>query len=267
MTTSCMIQVGCPVVHAHGGKCPYLKRFSGARRDPADPAPALPGSRPPLIRVAVVHADTPQREALALMLAAAPDMECVATVAGVRELLAGIGERQLDLALVADGPDAGAGLKDAIRLKTALPGLRVVLMAAQCANAELRAALACVIDGLLLQPFSRIDLLGVCRAVIAGGFGVPRGTIARLLAGAAAPDSEPTAVRAAHTSMKPAEEQILELLARGLRYKEIADRLDLSKAKMKRLTARAYAKLGATSRIEAINHWRDSAGMSQGDIP
>ena len=87
-----------------------------------------------------------------------------------------------------------------------------------------------------------------------GSIAVQRRTIEQLLA--ASSDRHPSIGEP--TGLKTTEVAILELLAKGLRYKEIADALHFSGTKVKRVTAHAYAKLGATSRTEALNLWRSS---------
>jgi DNA-binding NarL/FixJ family response regulator len=117
-------------------------------------------------------------------------------------------------------------------LKPEMPRLRVVTIMALIVKAQFQTALELGVDGLLVPPFSEVECLSVLRGVMAGGFGVQRGALHRLVAGSA--DTWPGSANA--IPLKPAEANIIDLLAQGLRYKEVADRLDISKAKMKRLT-------------------------------
>jgi LuxR family maltose regulon positive regulatory protein len=48
------------------------------------------------------------------------------------------------------------------------------------------------------------------------------------------------------------EHEVLRLIAAGLRNQEIADRLSISTATVKRHIANAYAKLGVSHRTEAL---------------
>ena len=53
------------------------------------------------------------------------------------------------------------------------------------------------------------------------------------------------------------ELEILRLIATGLRNEEIADRLYISLATVKRHIANTYGKLGVTHRTEAVARARD----------
>jgi len=49
----------------------------------------------------------------------------------------------------------------------------------------------------------------------------------------------------------------MECLADGLLYKEIEDKLWLSRSLLKKIQHKLFAKLGATNRTEAIKRWQE----------
>jgi DNA-binding NarL/FixJ family response regulator len=51
------------------------------------------------------------------------------------------------------------------------------------------------------------------------------------------------------------ENEVLQLLARGLLYKEIADQLELSVFTIKNHIRRIYSKLQVQTRVEAVNRY------------
>jgi DNA-binding CsgD family transcriptional regulator len=51
------------------------------------------------------------------------------------------------------------------------------------------------------------------------------------------------------------ESAVMGLLARGMRYKEIADELRISYAKVHKLQHKSYIKLQATNVAEAVTKW------------
>jgi DNA-binding NarL/FixJ family response regulator len=58
-------------------------------------------------------------------------------------------------------------------------------------------------------------------------------------------------------SLAPREEQVLDLLAAGYRYKEIATKLDLSTETIRTYIKNACKKLHVKSRIEAALKYRE----------
>jgi LuxR family maltose regulon positive regulatory protein len=62
----------------------------------------------------------------------------------------------------------------------------------------------------------------------------------------------PDANEAPVTPLTTREQEILRLIAAGLRNQEIADTLSISAATVKRHIANAYGKLGVTHRTEAL---------------
>jgi RNA polymerase sigma factor (sigma-70 family) len=58
--------------------------------------------------------------------------------------------------------------------------------------------------------------------------------------------------KGAEVSLGPREREILDLLTKGLAYKEIADKLDISRNTVMTLVQRIYQKLHVHSRGEAV---------------
>lgn len=56
------------------------------------------------------------------------------------------------------------------------------------------------------------------------------------------------------------ESDVMNGLAAGLLYKEIADNLQISYSAVNKHQHRIYRKLQASNRTEAINKWRDRCG-------
>ncbi|RYY59733.1 MAG: response regulator transcription factor, partial [Chitinophagaceae bacterium] len=56
------------------------------------------------------------------------------------------------------------------------------------------------------------------------------------------------------------EQEVLNLLAAGLQYKQIADRLFLSVETVKTHLRNIYAKLHVQNKMEAVNKWRKGDG-------
>ena len=58
------------------------------------------------------------------------------------------------------------------------------------------------------------------------------------------------------TELTPREKEALELLAKGLLYKEIASIMGISMGNLKQKVHNIYKKLGAGNRTEALNNYK-----------
>jgi DNA-binding NarL/FixJ family response regulator len=70
------------------------------------------------------------------------------------------------------------------------------------------------------------------------------------------PQGEPAPSRA-KISLTPREAEVLPLVAEGLSNKKIAERLCLSEHTIRNALARTYNKLGAQTRLQAINRAKE----------
>jgi DNA-binding CsgD family transcriptional regulator len=63
------------------------------------------------------------------------------------------------------------------------------------------------------------------------------------------------AASAARSSLTVREIEVIKYLAKGLLYKEIADKMGISFAIVHKLQHKIFVKLHVGNRTEAINHW------------
>ncbi len=123
----------------------------------------------------------------------------------------------------------------------------VVLLAGMNDGARLREALRSGIQAVLPREVSAEELASAVRAVAAGLVALPPEAIETLLAAPARP-----AVLASAEDLTAREVEVLRLLAEGDANKEIAYKLGLSEHTVKFHVASILAKLGASSRTEAV---------------
>jgi DNA-binding NarL/FixJ family response regulator len=109
-------------------------------------------------------------------------------------------------------------------------------------------ALAVGASGYLLKQTPRQMLLTALREVNAGGSPMSS-SIARKVVQSFC---RPVMVSGESVSLSPREQEVLELLARGFLYKEIADSLHLSVQTVNTYIRRIYEKLHVRSRAQAI---------------
>jgi DNA-binding NarL/FixJ family response regulator len=155
-------------------------------------------------------------------------------------------------------PDA-CGIWCARRLLAERPGIQVILVTSIRDALLLQRAAAVGIADLLVKPFTVAHCLArlrfdLCRSV----WGSP----AKFL-GSGAIHHFPAGhgdLSAPHT-LRDIEKEVLDSLAEGLMYKEIAVRIGRSDAAVRKLINGIYTKLEVHDRVHAVRKWHLSPGM------
>jgi DNA-binding NarL/FixJ family response regulator len=240
------------MVHAAGqgtrvtARLPYSLAASAS---PSGPAPAAPGGLPlqPL-RLLIVEGQTLTRAGLRRLLESYPDLQIIGEAAdGVQAtgeaLELGPQVVLLDMQL----PD-GQSLETLRQIKQLSPDTRILAFSASHREEQLYEALRAGVDGYLLKEVAPDELVQAIRAVARGETVVQPRLAGQLLArfgkeGRAAPRETLTA----------REQQVLRLLARGLRNKEIARQLQVSERTVNFHLANIYQKLNVSGRTEALS--------------
>lgn len=190
----------------------------------------------------LIAAPTPALRAGLRALLAAPALEVV----GETPTLAGRGFDNCDVIVVAD-PDL---LADAGQLPGAEQPLSLVVLADDERSLALLRTLPLAGWGLLLRESTAAEIQAAVTAVAQGLIVLPPTLFARLPAARLASEmladapAEPLTVR---------EREVLALLSQGLPNKLIARQLQISEHTVKFHVSAIFAKLGATSRTDAVS--------------
>ena len=190
--------------------------------------------------------------------------------AGVEAVLRG-SPYQL-LATVSDGDAALAGVKqhdpDICIFDVRMPGrdgvatlqaMResgderpVVLLTAELTDRALYTAVKAGVNGIVLKDGAEDALIECLNTVAAGGRAIDPGLMDRALDLAMTGGSDPLA------KLAPREREIAELVAKGLRNREIADRLTMSEGTVKVYLHGIYQKVGVENRTALALMARDA---------
>jgi DNA-binding NarL/FixJ family response regulator len=141
------------------------------------------------------------------------------------------------------------GVECVRQLKEKLPKLLIMMLTVYEDTENIFNALAAGASGYMLKRTPRAELLDAIKEVRRGGS--PMTThIARLVVQSfqkpvQAPDP-------AIEHLSPREQEVLDCLAQGLIYKEIADKLDISYETVHTYIRRIYEKLQVRTRTEAV---------------
>jgi DNA-binding NarL/FixJ family response regulator len=141
------------------------------------------------------------------------------------------------------GPPATATVR---RLRAVAPRTRVIILSMYESPPFVQEMLQLGVRGYLSKGVSRQHLVSVIRSAVRDETGVQ---ISLSRAGSAAP---PGAARP-ESPLSDREIELLELVAQALSNRQIASRLAITEATVKRHLHNIFTKLGAVSRIDAVN--------------
>ncbi|RAQ96428.1 hypothetical protein A4R35_12850 [Thermogemmatispora tikiterensis] len=149
------------------------------------------------------------------------------------------------------------GVETLRQMKQLSPDTHILVLSASSRPEHLSAALRAGADGYLLREVAPDELVQAIRAVARGETVVQPQLAARLLTRLSQGEVSPTS-----SSLTARERQVLLLLARGLRNKEIARRLQVSERTVNFHLANIYQKLQVSGRTEAL-----SRAIEEGLLP
>ncbi len=183
-----------------------------------------------MVRVIIADDHRLMREGTAALLAADDRIEVVGLACDGREAVELAVRLAPDVALLDVGmPDVG-GVEACAAIRARVPGVRVLMLTVSEDSLDVRAALRVGAAGYLLKDMQPEELV---EAVLGGE--------PRVMASAEAPAG----------SLSAREAEVLELIGRGLRNREIAERLVVSEATVKTHVRHVLEKLRLRNRAEA----------------
>lgn len=203
------------------------------------------------ITVAAVEDNPSLRNSLALILQGAPGLHCVGTFSNGAGARPGLLTASPDVVLMDIMLPDTTGVDLVRTLKPQLPKTQFIMLTVVRDHERLLAALQAGATGYLLKHTPPAEVLEAVREVHAGGSPMSP-AIARLVVTSfrARP-----AARAPLPDLTLREREVLELLAKGFLYKEIADKLGITFATVHTHLRAVYEKLHVRSRTEAVTRY------------
>jgi DNA-binding NarL/FixJ family response regulator len=207
---------------------------------------------PDPIRVMVVDDHPLWRDAVERDLAAA-GFDVVAVAADGRAALARFPAARpqvvvLDLQI--PEPDGVAVTAEVVRLD---PSVRVLILSASGEQADVLAAVKAGATGYLVKSASREELLAAVRRV-ANGDTVFTPGLAGLVLGEFQRISDESASAGVDSGLTDRETEVLKMVAKGLSYRQIADRLVLSHRTVQNHVQNTLRKLQMHNRVELTRY-------------
>jgi DNA-binding NarL/FixJ family response regulator len=211
------------------------------------------------LRVVVVDDHQMFRDGLATLLDALAEVEVVGRASSGEEAVELAASTAPDVMLMDLHMPGIGGVEATRRITAAQPAIAVIALTMLDDDRSVRAAVAAGARGYLLKEATVDQVLGALRAVAAGNviFG---GAITRQVLAAVA---DPTSTRRL-AGLTEREEEVLDLLARGLTNAAIASRLSLSGKTVRNYVSNLFTKLGVTDRAAAVAAARDAGYGTKG---
>jgi len=199
------------------------------------------------ITISIVEDQHEMRESLAEWLEGAPGLRCVGAHATAEEALRDIPAENPDVVLMDINLTGMSGIECVARLKERRPGTQVLMLTTYDDGDLIFDSLRAGANGYLLKNMPREELVEAVRQVRAGGPPMSL-QVARKVINFFQQVGKPAAEL---KSLTVREQEILQLLAKGYMYKEIADHLAISMSTVRTHIGAVYEKLHVHSRTEA----------------
>jgi DNA-binding NarL/FixJ family response regulator len=202
------------------------------------------------ISVAIVEDDVPAREIIAGWIRDADGFRLAGEYDDAETAVADLPQKKPDVVLFDINLPGMNGIECVRRLKPKLPETQFLMVTVYEDANHIFDALAVGASGYLLKQTRRDELLAALKDVHAGGSPMSSQIARKVVQSFRRLETQSTAGEAAELSQR--EHEVLELLARGYLYKEIAEQLKISVLTVNTYIRRIYEKLHVRSRAQAV---------------
>ncbi|MBI2946375.1 MAG: response regulator transcription factor [Verrucomicrobia bacterium] len=218
------------------------------------------------IRVALVEDDERVRGSLAMLVGGSLGFELIGSYSDAESALENLPKTAPDVVLMDVQLPKLSGIECVAKLKPRLPRTQIIILTVyqdeECVFNALRAGAV----GFLRKDTPPAEILEAIRDAHRGGSPMSSG-IARMVVAHFHPhdlkaraETPPPPVH-----LSPREEEILQLLVKGYRYKEVADAFSCSINTVREHLRRIYEKLHVTSSREAVAKYLQGASGKSGN--
>jgi DNA-binding NarL/FixJ family response regulator len=205
-----------------------------------------------MIKVAIVEDNDHFRTALETILSQEKDLTLAGSFASAEKALIGLEQSPPDIAIVDISLPGMRGPELIVRLKDKMHHTQFMVCTIHDDNDTIFEALKSGASGYILKdPVTAVEIVKAIHDLYKGGSPMSP-FIARKVIGTF---QKPT-IRDANSLLSQREKEVLELVAQGLLYKEIAIRLTISTETVKKHLKNIYQKLHVQNKVEALNKFR-----------
>lgn len=204
------------------------------------------------IRVSIVEDDTTIRETLRSLFIFEEGMEAFTVHSTAEDALMRLGGSCPDVVLMDINLPGASGIDCVRQMSQRCRATQYLMYTVHDDDHRVFEALKAGANGYILKSSTPDEILAAVRELHSGGSPMSAHVARRVVA-----HLRPTgnAGIVADSGLSEREQQVLALLAEGLLYKEIGDRLGISVGTIKQHIHRMYEKLHVQNRTEAVNRY------------
>lgn len=200
------------------------------------------------IKVCIVEDIAELRESAAAYLQEAPGFSCIGAFESGEEALEKIPGLKPDVVLMDINLPGMTGIQCVEKLKEISPSLPIMMLTVYENSDQVFAALSAGACGYLIKSTPHEKLLEAIRDVHNGGSPMSSHIARKVVQSFRSPARKTPLVQ----TLSDREQQVLELLAKGWLYKQIASELSISMGTLHTYIRRIYEKLHVNCRTEAV---------------
>jgi DNA-binding NarL/FixJ family response regulator len=201
-----------------------------------------------MITVSIVDDETDLRQSITTFVNGSPGFKCISAYGSAKEALERLPADRPDVVLMDIHMKGMDGIECVERLKLLVPEIQIVMLTVYEDTEQIFKALSVGASGYLLKRLSPTKLLQAIREVHAGGSPMSSSIARKVVASFQKVGREAEK----QSGLSPRETMVLDCLAKGLTYKQIADQLEISIDTIRTYIRRVYEKLHVQSRTEAV---------------
>lgn len=209
----------------------------------------------PTITVSIIEDDAAGLEILGAIIRRAPGIGLVSQHADGESALEALPSIRPQVVLVDIHLPGINGVECVRQLKPMLPGTQFLILTVYQDTNHIYQALAAGATGYLIKNASGTELVAAIREVHGGGSPMTSSIARKVVQSFMPPQASPE-----EQNLTTRERQVLDLLAEGKLYKEIADVLHISIPTVCSHIRRIYEKLHVQSRSQAVARYRKPSG-------
>lgn len=201
-----------------------------------------------MISVTIIDDIKEIREGLQILINGSDGFSCGKTFATAEEAIDELPILNPDVALMDINLPGINGIEAVKRLKSKCPGTQFIMSTVYEDDENIFESLKAGASGYLLKKTAPSKILDAITEVFNGGSPMSSQIARKVIASFQKKDSIDE-----NEILTPKEKEVLKALAKGLRYKEIADEMKVSMETIRSHARKIYEKLQVQSRTEALN--------------